>query len=205
MKNENYINIQGWMIKELKLKGNELILYAIIYGFSQDGKSEFYGSIRYISEALGITQRSVISLVQKLITKKLIRRVSESHYICEEISGGEKTSPRGVKKLHLGGEESIANNNNYNNKDNNKIAEVLDIFKNNNIDISYKTIFANKTERTSALELFNSKGKNKIENIIKLYQEHISQLKKEDKRFIMRFDSPYYLLKNYEAIKMKLE
>lgn len=28
--NENYVNIQGWMINELNLKSNELIVYAII-------------------------------------------------------------------------------------------------------------------------------------------------------------------------------
>ena len=36
VKNENYLVIQGWMITELKLKGNELLIYAIIYGFSQN-------------------------------------------------------------------------------------------------------------------------------------------------------------------------
>ena len=35
IKNENYVLIQGWMINELKLKGNELLIYALIYGFSQ--------------------------------------------------------------------------------------------------------------------------------------------------------------------------
>ena len=39
VKNENYLVIQGWMIAELKLKGNELLIYAIIYGFSQNNQS----------------------------------------------------------------------------------------------------------------------------------------------------------------------
>ena len=34
MENNNYINIQGWMINNLGLKGNALVIYAIIYGFS---------------------------------------------------------------------------------------------------------------------------------------------------------------------------
>ena len=33
IKNENFIAIQGWMINELQLKGNDLIVYALIYGF----------------------------------------------------------------------------------------------------------------------------------------------------------------------------
>ena len=35
MNADNYINIQGWMRTDLDLKGNELLVYAIIYGFSQ--------------------------------------------------------------------------------------------------------------------------------------------------------------------------
>ena len=35
MKNENYITIQGWMVNELKLTGNDLICYALIYGFTK--------------------------------------------------------------------------------------------------------------------------------------------------------------------------
>ena len=42
-----YIVIQDWMISDLQLKGNELLTYALIYGFSQDGESEFKGSLKY--------------------------------------------------------------------------------------------------------------------------------------------------------------
>ena len=35
IQNEKYITIQGWMVNELNLKGNSLIIYSIIYGFSQ--------------------------------------------------------------------------------------------------------------------------------------------------------------------------
>ena len=36
-----FVTIQSFMRSELGLKGNELIAYALIYGFSQDGASEF--------------------------------------------------------------------------------------------------------------------------------------------------------------------
>ena len=48
IKPNNFINIQGWMVTELGLKGNELIIYAIIAGFSQDGESNFHGSLSYL-------------------------------------------------------------------------------------------------------------------------------------------------------------
>ena len=50
VKPDNYILVYGWMVTELGLKGNELFLYAIIYGFSQDGETEFSGSLRYMQE-----------------------------------------------------------------------------------------------------------------------------------------------------------
>lgn len=50
IKNENFIAIQGFMVKELGLSGNELIAYALIYGFSQDNESEFKGSLNYVAE-----------------------------------------------------------------------------------------------------------------------------------------------------------
>ena len=37
-----------WMIKYLKLKGGELTIFAIIFGFSQDEASEFFGSLGYL-------------------------------------------------------------------------------------------------------------------------------------------------------------
>ena len=36
VKDGNYYVVQSFMVKELKLKGNELVVYAIIYGFSQN-------------------------------------------------------------------------------------------------------------------------------------------------------------------------
>ena len=32
---KNYLNIQGWMVQDLELKGNELLAYALIFGFCQ--------------------------------------------------------------------------------------------------------------------------------------------------------------------------
>ena len=42
IKRSNFVIIQGWMITDLKLKGNQLMIFAAIYGFSQDGESETY-------------------------------------------------------------------------------------------------------------------------------------------------------------------
>lgn len=75
-----YIVIQDWMISDLQLKGNELLTYSLIYGFSQDGESEFKGSLKYISEFLGISkstaQRSIEKLVDRGIVEKRVEEIS---------------------------------------------------------------------------------------------------------------------------------
>lgn len=55
----NYITIQSWMRTDLKLSGNELIVYAIIYGFSQNKQGEFTGSVQYLADWVGCTKRTV--------------------------------------------------------------------------------------------------------------------------------------------------
>ena len=72
IKNDNYIQILGWMINELDLKGNELLVYALIHGFCQDGKSVFKGSLNYIMSWLNISKPTCIATIQSLIDKGLI-------------------------------------------------------------------------------------------------------------------------------------
>lgn len=72
IKNENYIQISGWMINELDLKGNELLVYALIHGFCQDGKSVFKGSLNYIMAWLNISKPTCIACIQSLIDKGMV-------------------------------------------------------------------------------------------------------------------------------------
>lgn len=68
----NFIAIQGWMRTKLELKGYELLVYALIYGFSQDGNSKFSGTRRYIAEWCGCSMRTVDNTLTSLLSKKLI-------------------------------------------------------------------------------------------------------------------------------------
>ena len=54
LKESKYLVIQQWMISKLKLNNNNLLIFALIYGFSQEGQGEFYGSISYITDFLNI-------------------------------------------------------------------------------------------------------------------------------------------------------
>ncbi len=44
MNSKNFIAIRGWMIKYFDLDTKEFILFALIFGFTQDGKTIFNGS-----------------------------------------------------------------------------------------------------------------------------------------------------------------
>lgn len=72
---DNYILIQGFMVSELDLKGTELLVYAIIYGFSQTEGQCFTGSLKYLSEWTNCTVRGVTKCLNSLKEKGLIEAV----------------------------------------------------------------------------------------------------------------------------------
>lgn len=78
VKDENFIVIQGWMRTELNLKGNELLVYAIIYGFSQTENQFFTGSLRYLAEWTGSTKQGILKNLKSLVDKGLIQK--EEYY-----------------------------------------------------------------------------------------------------------------------------
>jgi hypothetical protein len=75
--NNNHITIHGWMLNELELKGNDLILYALIYGFSQDGRSEFCGTLEYMMAWTRIAEKNVIARLNSLLERNLIIKRDE--------------------------------------------------------------------------------------------------------------------------------
>jgi len=73
IKDENFYTVLGWMLNVLELKGNELIIFAIIFSFSQDGESEFTGSLSYMQTFANIkSQHTVIDTLNKLLEKNMI-------------------------------------------------------------------------------------------------------------------------------------
>ena len=142
IKDENYYQVQGWMLNRLGLKGTALNVYAIIYAFSQDGESWFSGSLKYLSDFTNATTRTIISTLKDLTEKGyLVKRenLEEGVKFCSyravspQSGGSEKISPLVkktvsksekislgvVKKFHSKGEE-ISHNNKEDNKSNNK-------------------------------------------------------------------------------------
>ena len=75
----NYITILPWMVTELGLKGNELIVYAIIHGFSQDDASCFHGSVSYLQAWTLLSYPAVHTILKNLVAKGLLEKQSEDH------------------------------------------------------------------------------------------------------------------------------
>lgn len=130
MKQDDFILIQAGMVSELKLSGNELIIYALIHGFCKDGEHEFTGSISYICEWTNLSKVTVIAILKKLISKNLIEKreyTNNNVRFCAYKIGGTKLLPvvkkfnRGGKEtLPGGGKETLPNNTNIDNPNNKK-------------------------------------------------------------------------------------
>ena len=68
----SYITIPAFAVTHLKLNGNELILYSLIYNHSQDGIHKYFGTINDMMEWLGCSRQTVFNTLKSLISKDLI-------------------------------------------------------------------------------------------------------------------------------------
>jgi hypothetical protein len=102
---KNYITIQGWMVQDLKLKSNDLLVFGIIYGFCQDGESEFSGSINYLCNWLNCSRPTISKSLDFLVYENLI----EKRVVCvnKVTFNRYKISLQGVKKLYGGSKETL--------------------------------------------------------------------------------------------------
>ncbi len=156
LKDDNYIIIQGWMRTRLNLTGNSLLVYAAIYGFSQDGVNEYTASVGWLADFVGITRRSVQNVLSDLLDSGLIVRTERNDKLgstngyravvppeggCEKIShppiedeGGRKNFHTGCEKFSQGvGKNFTPINNNKNNLEKEKES-------NNKKDLSSMTL-----------------------------------------------------------------
>ena len=134
IKNENFFQINGWMTNELKLKGVSLMLYAIIFGFTQDGETQFEGSRQYLCDFTGVSKPTVDKALNELIESNLIIKISETknsitfNKYKANLDMLDFTTSK--ETLSVGSKETLSNNNNLDNKDinniNNKNINVLE-------------------------------------------------------------------------------
>lgn len=115
MRNENFITISGWMINEMSLSGNELLCYALIYGFSQDNESSYSGGRKYIKNLLGVSLPTVDNVLDNLIEKGFIQK--KSNIVNGVTFNSYKATPLDdlttyKNSLQGGGKNFLPNNNN---------------------------------------------------------------------------------------------
>lgn len=134
IKDENYINIQGWMVNELKLKGNELLLYALIYGFSQTEGQVYNGGLQYLADWTNSTKQGVIKNLKSLVEKGYIVKKEEKvnsvkfcEYYVTKFNGVLNKVEQGIKQSLTGGIKQSLPNNSNNNTNNN----IIDIKESN--------------------------------------------------------------------------
>ena len=154
VKDENYIHIPGWAVTRLGLKGNELLVYSIIYGFSQDGETRFTGSLQYLADWTNSTKQSCIKCLKSLAEKGYItkyEKIVNGVKFCEYQGVKPKSVvlnkvEQGIKQSLTGGiKQSLPNIIDNNILDNNTV---------NNIGGNNNTLKAEKPERTEKKERF---------------------------------------------------
>lgn len=110
---ENYVVVQGWMITELGLKGNELLIYAVIHGFSQVPNQAFTGSLQYLADWINGSKQTVINCLKSLVDKDLIIKTEKKYngvkifeYQSKIFNRGQNFLPNNIEKENI-----IINNN----------------------------------------------------------------------------------------------
>lgn len=159
VKDENYVVVQGWMINKLKLAGNDLLIYSIIYGFTQTEGNRFTGSLKYLMEWTNSSKSTVIRSLKNLIEKNYIYKYvinKNGIQLCEYDIGGVKMTPGWCQNDTGGGVKMTPNNIIYNNKNN------IDILTSEN---ACNPPNSKKEKQLTALQEFSNEVVKKFEQL----------------------------------------
>lgn len=156
IKDGNYIVIQSFMVKDLKLKGTELLVYAIIYGFSQAENQAFNGSLQYLADWTNCTKQGIIKNLKSLTQKGFIEKketMLNDVKFCEYRStkfNAEKNKVYSPVKQSLtdGIKQSLNNNISSDNKEYNK--------ENNTIESEFEELWKIYPRKDGKKAAFNA-------------------------------------------------
>lgn len=158
MKNNNYYVVHGWMINGMGLKGNPLLVFSVIFGFSQDGSSTYKGSLKYMQSSTNASKNTVMNSLIFLEENNFIIKKSEirnnikfneySHNdpVVQKMThpgsikkqpGSENEQPGGSENAPQGGSENAPNItiNNNTNLDSKEEKVNFDLFGENKVEI----------------------------------------------------------------------
>ena len=171
---KSFITIQAFMVNDLHLKGNELLIYAIIFGFSQDGVSEFTGSLQYLADWCNTSKQTIISALQSLCEKQLILKNVEfknnikfctykTSMVVKNFERGSQNFLMGYsKKFNGGSQNSLPNNINNNITDNKEYTESVPAYVQQPINTNKESFQNFLNDCFLMIAEHNKKAKHKI-------------------------------------------
>lgn len=190
MKQGDYIVILAPMVSELKLSGNNLIIFALIYGFTKDDAHKFVGSIDYICKWTNLTRPTVIATL-KTLTKsgfinkeeQVVNNIKQCLYTTnynDILDGSKETLPL-VKKFNCGSKETLPNIDIYNDNDK-SLSNKNNIMSNDELDSGVYIEIHNKWEEFNpnlpSIRCFNEKRKKALKTLLKNNNATIDDLYK---------------------------
>ena len=181
LKKDSFINIRPFMVTDLKLKGNSLLIFALIYGITVN-EGAFYGSIEYMRAWCNASNRNVIDCLKDLMKKGLLTKRKSGNTVFytaktnfeaaetvddipfpewneseESSQSSEESSLLSVKKVHSQSEESSHNilDKNISNNINNNLPK-LDVSDFPEDPNEIKTAHSKKSSKTERNKQFIS-------------------------------------------------
>ena len=110
------------MITALHLKGCELLVYAVVFGYSQKGAGCYFGSAAALAESLGVSRQTIVSTFKSLTERGLLIKTDDYHagvHTCayavnldlsNNFTGCQETL-QGCKEILQGGSQKTLHNN----------------------------------------------------------------------------------------------
>ena len=116
VKNESSIHIYWWMLNDLNLSWNDLIVYATIFSFTNWTDDHCYhGSASYLGEWCWLQRRQIMNILKSLEEKWLIirkeRNINGVKFV-DYYTGYANIAQGDMQILHEGGYANIAHHNN---------------------------------------------------------------------------------------------
>lgn len=190
LNNGNYVLIQGWMVNELGLKGNDLMVYAIIHGFSHVEGTAFTGSLQYLAEWTNSTKSNVRRNLNRLIEQGLLIKEDETingvkfcKYIAVAPQIGCTQNEHGVFNRGIQNEHGVVKMNtnnidiytNTNNNTNNNTNKLDNIF--NNKEKKHKNTIAQDLEKAVNEYTTNEELRQALREFIQMRKDLKSPIK----------------------------
>ena len=169
------------MVQDLNLNGNTLLTFALIHGFTQDGQSEFSGSLNYICKWLNCSKPTAMKSLIELSVKgyiikdtTIVNHITFNKYKLNKqkieniLNGGKETLTGGGKETCMGGgKETLPNKDSINKDINNKdIKEKL--FE------SFWNLYDKKVEKDACKKKFLKLDLPVIEKILQVVPNYVS-------------------------------